>query len=134
MYIYIFFYIYIYIYIYINTYSLSSLISSSIHSHVPFYLELCDIIKVSNLLLPRKSGTFKSLQPLSTLGTLWDLRQLGSRSLGPPDVRTISMQWTHSMANWINVRLPLFFGILRLRTRLQQLESLPTLPRRATRT
>ena len=31
------------------------------------------------------------------------------------------------MATWINLSLPLLFGILRLRTRLQRLESLPTL-------
>ena len=84
-------------------------------------LKWCDKIKVSNLLLPRKSGTLKSLQPLSTLGTLWDLGQLGSRSLGLPNVHTISMQCTHSMANWINLSLPPLFGILRLRTR-------PTVP------
>ena len=40
--------------------SSSSLISSLLHSHA--ILEWCDKIKLSNLLLPRKSGTFKSLQ------------------------------------------------------------------------
>ena len=35
----------------------ASLISSSLHSHVTLYLEWCDKIKLSNLLLPRKSGT-----------------------------------------------------------------------------
>jgi len=52
--------------------SSSSLTSSSSHSHVTL-LKCCDKIKLSNLLLPRKSGTIKSLQILSTLGTLWDL-------------------------------------------------------------
>ena len=33
----------------------------------------CDKIKLSNLLLPRKGGTFKSLQLLSTSGTFSDL-------------------------------------------------------------
>jgi len=37
----------------------SLLISSALHSHVTFNLELCDKIKLSNLLLPRKSGTIK---------------------------------------------------------------------------
>jgi len=46
----------------------SSLISSLLHSHVN--LEWCDKIKLSNPLLPRKSGTIKSLQLLSTSGTL----------------------------------------------------------------
>jgi len=40
----------------------SSLISSLLHSRVN--LEWCDEIKLSNLLLPRKSGTIKSLQLL----------------------------------------------------------------------
>ena len=40
--------------------SSSSLISSLLHSHVN--LEWCDKIKLSNLLLPRKSGNIKSLQ------------------------------------------------------------------------
>ena len=44
--------------------SSSSLISSLVHSHVN--LEWCDDIKLSNLLLPRKSCTIKSLQLLST--------------------------------------------------------------------
>jgi hypothetical protein len=35
-----------------------------------FVLEWCDKIKLSNLLLPRKGGTIKSLQLLSTSGTL----------------------------------------------------------------
>jgi len=48
--------------------SSSSLISSLLHSRVN--LEWCDNIKLSNLLLPRKSGTIKSLQVLSTSGTL----------------------------------------------------------------
>ena len=46
--------------------SSSSLISSSLHSHVTLYLKWCDKIKLSNLLLLRKSGTIKSLQLLST--------------------------------------------------------------------
>jgi len=70
--------------------SSSSLISSLLHSHVTLNLEWCDKIKLSNLLLPRKSGTIKSLQLLSTSGTLLALEQLGSRALGPPDVRTIT--------------------------------------------
>ena len=40
--------------------------SSSLHSHVTFYLEWCDEIKLSNLPLPRKSGTIKRFQLLST--------------------------------------------------------------------
>ena len=40
---------------------------TSLHSHVTFYLEWCDKIKLSNLLLPRKSGTIKSLQLISTI-------------------------------------------------------------------
>jgi len=44
----------------------SSLISSSSHSHVTLYLGWCDGIKLSNLLLPRKSGMIKSLQLLSS--------------------------------------------------------------------
>jgi len=36
--------------------------SSSLHSHATLFLEWCDKIKLSNLLLPRKSGTIKSLQ------------------------------------------------------------------------
>ena len=46
--------------------SSSSLISSSLHSHVTLKPEWCDKIKLSNLLLPRKGGTIKSLQLLST--------------------------------------------------------------------
>jgi len=44
--------------------SSSSSLTSSLHSHVN--LEWCDEIKLANLLLPRKSGTIKSLQLLST--------------------------------------------------------------------
>ena len=47
-------------------------------------------------------------------------------ALGPLDVRPMSMQCTHSLAKRINLGLLLLFGILRLRTRLQRLESLPT--------
>ena len=47
---------------------LMSVISSLLHSHVN--LEWCDTIKLSNPLLPRKSGTIKSLQLLSTSETL----------------------------------------------------------------
>jgi len=50
--------------------SSSSLISSSLHSHVTLKPERCDTIKLSNLLLPRKSGNIKSLQLLSTSGTV----------------------------------------------------------------
>ena len=46
--------------------SSSSLISSSLHSHVTLKPEWCDEIKLSNLMLQRKSGTIKSLQLLST--------------------------------------------------------------------
>jgi len=46
-------------------------------------LEWCDKIKPTNLLLPRKSGTIKSLQLLSTSGTLLALEQLGTRALRP---------------------------------------------------
>ena len=70
--------------------SSSSLISSLLHSHVN--LEWCDKIKLSNLLLPRKSGTIKSLQLLSTSATLLELEQPGSRALGPLDVRTITVE------------------------------------------
>ena len=52
----------------------SSLIFSLLHSHAN--LEWCDKIKLSNLLLPRKSGTIKSLQLLSTSATLLALEQL----------------------------------------------------------
>ena len=52
----------------------SSLISSLLHSHAN--LEWCDNIKLSNLLLPWKSGTIKSLQLLSTSLTLLALEQL----------------------------------------------------------
>jgi hypothetical protein len=38
----------------------------SSHSHATFLLEWCDKIKLSNLLLPRKSGNIKSLQLPST--------------------------------------------------------------------
>ena len=44
--------------------------------------EWCEI-KLSNLLLPRRGGTIKSLQLLSTSGTLLGLEQLGSRSEPP---------------------------------------------------
>ena len=47
--------------------SSSSSISSSLHSHVTF-LEWCDKIKLSNLLLPRKTGTIKSLRLLQQQG------------------------------------------------------------------
>ena len=43
----------------------SSLTSFSLHLHVTF-LAWCDTIKLSNLLLPRKSVTIKRLQLLST--------------------------------------------------------------------
>jgi len=64
--------------------SSSSLISSLLHSHVN--LEWCDKIKLSNLLLPRKSCTIKSLQLLSTSATLLALEQLG---VGSPHTRLI---------------------------------------------
>jgi hypothetical protein len=39
----------------------------ALHSHATFLLEWCDKIKLSNLLLPRKSGTIKGLQLLSPI-------------------------------------------------------------------
>ena len=62
--------------------SSSSLISSLLHSHVN--LEWCDQIKLSNLLLPWKSGTIKSLQLLSTSTTLLALEQLYVRRFTLP--------------------------------------------------
>ena len=50
--------------------SSSLLISSLSHAHATLNLEWCDKMKLSNLRLPRKSGTFKSLQLLSTSRTL----------------------------------------------------------------
>ena len=65
--------------------SSSSLISSSLHSHVAFCLEWYDTIKLSNLRLPRKIGTIKSLQLLST-STVRAARCCCSRPL--PSCRT----------------------------------------------
>ena len=44
----------------------------SLHSHATLLLEWCDKIKLSNLLLPRKSVTIKILQLLSTSGVRVD--------------------------------------------------------------
>ena len=44
----------------------SSSISSLLRSHAILNLKWCDRIKLSNILLPRKRGTIKSLQLLST--------------------------------------------------------------------
>ena len=60
----------------------SSLISSLLHSHVTLNLEWCDTIKLSNLLLPWKSGTTKRLQLLSTSETLLALEHLGRQGTG----------------------------------------------------
>ena len=53
----------------------SSSISFLSHSRVTFNLEWCDQIKLSDALMPRKSGTIKSLQQLSTSGTVLALEQ-----------------------------------------------------------
>jgi len=45
--------------------------------------EWCDKIKLSNLPLPRKGGTVKSLQLLSTSGTL----------LGPKEKAPVAAKW-----------------------------------------
>jgi len=50
--------------------SFISLISSLLHSYVN--LEWCDIIKLSNLLLPRQSGNIKSLPQLSIAATSFE--------------------------------------------------------------
>jgi hypothetical protein len=44
--------------------ALARLHPHALHSHATFLLEWCDKIKLSNLLLPRKRGTIKSLQQL----------------------------------------------------------------------
>ena len=69
---YIYIYKYIYIYIYISAYMAGGarLHPHSLHSQATCLLEWCDTIKLSDLLLPRKSGTIKSLQLLLTSGTL----------------------------------------------------------------
>ena len=53
-----------------GTESSSSLISSLLHSHVTLNLKWCDTIKLSDLLMSRKSGSIKRLQLLSTSGAL----------------------------------------------------------------
>ena len=63
--------------------SSSSLLSSLLHSYVN--LKWCEKIKLSNLLLPRKGGTIKSLRLLSTSETLLVLGPLGYKALGPLD-------------------------------------------------
>jgi len=63
----------------------SSLRSSSLHSHVTLYLKWCDKIKISNLLLPRKSAVVRLAAWTFSRG----LRSGSSRALRPTRPHTV---------------------------------------------